>query len=583
VEVTFSPDGQWLAWVRHDTLHVVRSAGGTPFAPAGAPAAGRMYGRLDWVYQEEIYGRGHFRGYWWSPDSKRLAMIRLDTSAVADTVLEDAGTTLRYRYPRAGTPNPVAALGIIDLRTPAGVRWIETDPDASGDVLLVNVAWSPDGRQLSFQVQDREQTWLELKLVDPADLETRTALRETSSAWVQVLGPPRWLDDGSFLWLSERTGRSHIYQYNADAGDVHTVTAGDWDVRKLHHMDTDAEGQVWVYFSSTERSSVSLHACRTRIDGSGRERLTAEEGTHDCVFSPDGRHFIDRHCSSDTPPEVRISGADGTVIQIVEPRSGLDLDRFARGATEFFQITARDGFVLEAMMTKPADFDPNRKYPVLCYVYGGPMTPVVRNRWGGATALWHQMIASRGAIVWSVDNRSSSAKGVASSWPVYRRFGEVELEDLTDSVEWLKGQRYIDADRFALWGWSFGGYLTSYAMTHSRLFRAGIAGAPVTDWALYDTIYTERYMQTPGRNPEGYRRSSVLEAAGDLHGKLLIVHGTMDDNVHLEHSMRLVRELQRAGRDFELMVYPGAKHRVEDPAQIYDLRRRMTAFVLENL
>ena len=238
---------------------------------------------------------------------------------------------------------------------------------------------------------------------------------------------------------------------------------------------------------------------------------------------------------------------------------------------------------MEAMMIKPSDFHPDRKYPVLCYVYGGPMTPKVRNAWGGTRFVWHQMLAERGCIVWICDNRTASGKGVRSAWPLYRNFGKLELEDIQDGLTWLKSQRYVDPDRIGIWGWSFGGYLTTYAMTHSTSFKMGIAGAPVTDWALYDTIYTERYMGMPTENPEGYRRSSVLEAARNLHGKLLVIHGTMDDNVHLEHSMQLVYALQKADKDFQIMLYPRSRHKIDTPGQLHHMQSLMTDFVIENL
>jgi dipeptidyl-peptidase-4 len=393
-------------------------------------------------------------------------------------------------------------------------------------------------------------------------------------------GAPTWLDDGSFLWISDRTGHSHVYLYHAAGSLKGPVTAGEWDVRKVHGVE--AAGS-WMYFSATERSPISVHTYRIRTDGRDMERLTSAEGTHESTFSPGMGYFIDTWSASGRPAEVRLHSSDGSEIRVLEESTAPAVPDFELGSTEYFQVDARDGFRLEAMMIKPPDFDPNRRYPVLCHVYGGPMTPLVRNAWGGPTFLWHHLIASRGAIVWVVDNRTASAKGVGSAWPAYRCFGTTELRDLEDAVGWLRGQRYIDPDRFGIWGWSFGGYLTAYAMTHSRLFRMGIAGAPVTDWTLYDTVYTERYMQTPERNPEGYRSSSVLEAASRLHGKLLILHGTLDDNVHVEHSMRLVRELQRSGKDFHLMLYPGAGHVIEDADQLYDVRKRMTSFVLENL
>ncbi len=586
----FSPDFRWITWVEGNNLHIAASEGtaGRTLTETGSPTL--LCGRLDWVYQEEIYGRGKFRGYWWSPDSTRVAFLELDVSRVSEHTLPSfgsgAGEAPVYRYPRAGTPNPIARLGIVEIGktsetagTASGaISWVDLRETGDDRLLIVNVAWSPNGRVLSIQTQNREQTWLELFLVNPDSGNARSVLRESSKAWVRVAGPPHWLDDGAFVWTSDRTGWSHLYLHDPGGRLVGPVTSGEWDVREVHGIDDET-----VYFSATERSAVSVHTYRVRLDGSGFERLTTAEGTHQSLFSHGLGHFIDTWSSVNSPAEVRLHAADGAEIRLLEASTAPDRDRYELGRTEYLQVPARDGFLLEAMMIKPPDFDPNRRYPVLCHVYGGPMTPLVRNAWGGPTFMWHHMIASRGAIVWAIDNRTASGKGVQSAYPTYRNFGSVELRDLEDGIRWLGNQRYIDPERIGIWGWSFGGYLTAFAMTHSRLFRVGIAGAPVTDWELYDTVYTERYMQTPEHNPEGYRGSSVLNAASDLHGKLLIVHGTADDNVHLDHSMRLIGALQRAQKDFEVMLYPGAKHGIDDPHQLYHLRRRMTDFILVNL
>jgi dipeptidyl-peptidase-4 len=590
-EPTFSPDGLWVTYIHENSLHLVaadRSASPRPLTDNTPPDI--LDGRLDWVYQEELYGRGNFNGYWWSPDSTYLAFLRLDVSKVArhtiashEPSVADSGS---YRYPRAGSPNPTARLGIFKVSSQL-IQWIDFPEYQDVDHLIVNVQWSPDGKRLSCQVQDREQTWLDLLIIDPFKGSHETVLRETSQAWVGMSGPPCWFSDGSFVWISDRSGWSHLYHFDSQNQLMRPLTSGEWDVRELYGVQEGEEGAGWVYFAGTERGSLDLDTCRIRADGSGMERLTSESGTHQSKFSPDMSYFIDTWSTTLSPAQVHLHRSDGTRILELESCTAPSVSDYDLGSTEHFrvpvQIGTSDEALIEAMMIKPPDFDPNRKYPVLCYVYGGPGTPVVRNGWGGATYMWHHMLAQRGCIIWMVDSRAASAKGMRSVWSIYRNFGVVELRDLEDSIGWLKGQRYVDPDRIGIWGWSFGGYLTAYAMTHSTTFRAGIAGAAVTDWALYDTIYTERYMQTPEHNPEGYRRSSVLESASDLNGKLLIVHGTADDNVHIENSMRLVRELQRAGKDFDLMVYPGARHGIEDAAQLYDLRGRMTQFITENL
>ncbi len=588
-DAAFSPNDTWVSYIKNGNIHVTDVGTETTHALTTRGGGPILSGRLDWVYQEELYGRGNFTGHWWSRDATHIAFVELDTSRVREHLLPDYASNQndrRIHYPRAGEANPRVRLGVVSV--PGGqTRWIDTSHYDPIDHLIVRVAWAGSGTSIVYQVQDREQRWLDLVAADCESGQSHTLFRETSPAWVRVLDNPYWLDDGSFFWLSERSGWSHIYHYDENHRLLGSVTSGDWDVRKIYGIDTDGN---WIYFSATEHSLIGTHTYRIRMDGTGLEQLTKREGTHESSFSPTFRYFIDAWSNAATPPEVRLhqipgQGNDESMgeAKLLNTNSVPTLSNYAWGRTELTDIPARDGFRLPGMMIRPPDFDASRKYPVLCHVYGGPMTPRVNDAWGGSIHAWHHMLAQRGSIVWILDNRSSSGRGAVRSWPIYRRFGETEFSDLEDGIAWLKSQRYVDPERLGIWGWSFGGYLSAYAMTHSSLFRMGIAGAPVTDWRLYDSIYTERYMAQPSNNPEGYRNSSVLEAADQLQGKLLILHGTMDDNVHIEHSMRLVHKLQKAGKDFETMFYPQSKHKIEDPEQLYHMQGVMTNFIIDNL
>jgi dipeptidyl-peptidase-4 len=280
---------------------------------------------------------------------------------------------------------------------------------------------------------------------------------------------------------------------------------------------------------------------------------------------------------------VRLLKADGSLARLINENKIDALKQYRLAKPEFLQVKTRDGFVMEAMMIKPPDFDPSKKYPVMSFTYSGPHAPQVRNGWGGQTYMWHQLLAQKGYIIWICDNRTASGKGVESAWPVYRNFGELELRDLEDGLSWLKSQPYVDGSRIGLWGWSYGGFMTSYALTHSNSFKIGIAGGSVTDWRLYDSIYTERYMGTPQNNPEGYIKSAPRLAAKDLNGKLLLIHGTMDDNVHMQNTIQFAYELQKAGKPFQLMLYPKSRHGVTDPYLVKHMRAMMTDFILANL
>ncbi len=581
-EVSLSPDGRLVAFVRGGNLIVVDVEHHRELALTTDGGDRVRNGQLDWVYQEEIYGRGNFRGYWWSPDSSRIAYLQLDDREVPTfTVLDHIPyhpEVEDWEYPKAGDMNPVVRLGIV--RAAGGpTTWADLSGYRTSDPLVVNVDWTPDGSHVVFQIQDREQIWLDLVLADPRDGALEKVLRETTDAWVNVNGPPIWLEDGTFLWLSERSGWKHLYHVDRSGAVKRAVTSGEWEVRRVHGVDETAGV---VYFSGTERSPIGLDVYRAGLDGSEPHRLSDAPGTHGATFNPGLTHYIDRWSDISTPPQVRVHAVDGSVARVVaanEVRAPGDYDL---PAPEFLQVTNRDGFEMEALMIKPPDFDPSRRYPVYQHIYGGPHVQRVRNAWSRETLYW-QLLAQRGIIVWVLDNSTASGKGAVSTWPVYQRFGELELRDQEDGIDWLVGQGYVDPDRIGIEGWSYGGFMVSYALTHSRRWTMGIAGGSVTDWRDYDTIYTERYMRMPQHNPDGYRRSSPRFDAADLHGALLLVHGSMDENVHMQNTLQFALALQQAGKPFDMMIYPQSRHRLGGPDLELHRREKMLAFVLEHL
>ena len=587
-EVSFSPDGATVLFVRSHNLYVVDLESGRERALTTDGSAELLNGKLDWVYQEEIYGRGIYRGYWWSPDSSRLAFLQLNEEPVPEfTVIDHLPYRLgveTWNYPKAGDPNPTVKLGVVTVAggTPT---WIDTDEYAPIQFLIVSVDWTPDSRQVVYQVQDREQTWLDLKLGDAGTGKSSTLFRETTAAWVNVNGGPVWLSDGSFLWLSERSGWKHIYHYAADGALIRQVTDGPWEVRTLHGVAADAadEDGGWIYFSGTERSHIGGDVYRVKLDGSRLMHLSAAAGTHQANFNPSFTHYIDTWSDVTTPPQVRLHRADGGELRVIDDNPVTVLSEYRLAQPAFLQVQTRDGFVMEAMMIKPPDFDPSRRYPVYQHTYAGPHLQQVRNAWGGTTYLYHQMLAQKGIIVWICDNRTASGKGAVSTWPVYRNFGELELRDIEDGIAWLTEQPYVDASRIGINGWSYGGYMVSYALTHSTSFAMGIAGGSVTDWRDYDTIYTERYMQMPQNNPDGYRKSSPRFAAQDLDGQLLLLHGMIDDNVHVQNTLQFAYELQQAGKPFDLMLYPKSRHGIAEPSLVKHMRTRMVDFIMKHL
>jgi dipeptidyl-peptidase-4 len=584
LEEDFSPDGRWVSFVRKNDLYVVETATRRERRLTATGNEKTLNGVLDWVYEEEIYGRGSRRGYWWSPDSRRLAYLNFDerpvrTFPVVDhiprgQVLEDTP------YPLAGDPNPIVRLGLVE---PAGgdTRWVDLAGYKPADSLVVRVSWSPDGARVVYQAQDREQTFLDLNAADPATGRTTRLFRETTKAWVEAFDDnPRWLKDGSFLWRSERTGWLHVYRYTADGKLVKQLTDGPWEVRGIDAVD---EAGGWLYFHGTEHSHIGEHVYRVRLDGTGLARISQAEGNHRPNFSPTARYFIDSWSDVNTPTQVRLHASDGAQVRVIDENRVAALGQYKLGKAEFVRVKTRDGFDMEAMMIRPPDFDPSKKYPVLQFTYSGPHAPQVKNSWGSTTYMWHQLLAQKGYVIWYLDNRTASGKGAVSAWASYKNFGPLELRDLEDGLAYLKTLPYVDGSRVGIWGWSFGGYMTTYALTRSKQWKLGIAGGTVADWANYDSVYTERYMLTPQRNPEGYKTGSPLAGAANLSGKLMLIHGAIDDNVHMANTIQFVYELQKAGHQFELMIYPKSRHGVTDPLLIRHMRQMMTDFIVTNL
>jgi dipeptidyl-peptidase-4 len=351
-------------------------------------------------------------------------------------------------------------------------------------------------------------------------------------------------------------------------------------VRSLDEVD---EGKGTIYFSGTEHSYIANNEYAIKLDGSGMTRVTSAEGSHRASFNLNASHFVDFWNDVNTPQQVRLYDSAGKLVRVIDENKVDALKQYKLGKVEFMNVKTRDGFTMEAMMIKPPDFDASKKYPVMSYTYSGPQAPQVRNAWGGSTYMWHQMLAQKGYVIWLCDNRTASNKGVQSAWPLYKNFGELELRDLEDGFALLRTQAYVDGSRIGMWGWSYGGYMTSYALTHSQTFKIGIAGGTVSDWRNYDTIYTERYMDTPQSNPEGYRKSSPVHFAKDLHGKLLLIHGAIDDNVHMANTVQFLYELQKAGKQVQLMIYPKSRHGVTDPVLVKHMRQMMTDFIVGNL
>ena len=558
----FSPDGRRVAFVRAHDLYVLDVADGreTRLTSDGGPKISN--GRLDWVYEEELGSRTP-QAYEWSPDGQAIAYLRLDDRPVEDSPILDPlpvpAKIAWQSYPKAGAPNPVASLHVVRADGTPVARY-----DAERDAYIVpGFSWTPDSRSVCFRALTRPQNHEDVRLLDVGG-KSRVLFYEDDDAWINVHAKPHFLKDGRFLWTSERSGFAHLW-IGSLSGGLAPVTRGDWMVDRVAGVD---EKRGLVYFTATEDSPRRRQIYRVRLDGKGFVRLTSGPGTHVPELSEDGRWLLDAHSTATSAPAVSLydtrsldpkkPGVAKPLRTVYAPEG--KLSEYDLGTDEEVEVAAEDGAKLLARLIKPPKFDPAKKYPVVIYVYGGPHGQVVRDFWT-PSGLFDRLLAGRGFLVWSLDNRGSWGRGHAWEAGLLKQMGQRELADQLAGVRYLKTLPYVDGSRIGIWGGSYGGYLTLYALTNApEVFRCGVAHAPVTDWKFYDSIYTERYMKTPAENPKGYEAAAPLSKAARLRAKLLLVHGLSDDNVHIQNTLAFVDALTKAGRPYELQVQPGQKH-----------------------
>ncbi len=579
-DAKISPDGRWVSFVRNSDLWVVNVAAGEEKQLTHGGREELMKGQLDWVYPEELDIR---TAYWWSPDSSQIAYLQMDERPVTKYPLVDflsyTGATQMMRYPKAGDANPIVRVGVVPVAG-GSTRWMDTGGDSN--IYIARVQWLRDSKRLAIERLNRAQNKLELLFADAADGRTQVVLTEEDPYWINVHDDLYFFADGRrFLWSSERDAFRHLYLYDLSGTLLKQLTRGGWEVTALAGVD---EKLGAVYFTGTEKSPLERHLYRVALEGGARTRLTREEGTHAINMAPGAGHYLDTYSSAMTPSRQDVYRADGAGRVALNENKVEELAAYKLQPVEFFTVPGADGTALQAMMIRPPGFDASRKYPVLVHLYGGPHGQVVRNAWGGANFLWHQLMAQKGYLIFALDNRGMAARGHAFEAHLHRRMGQVELADQLAGVAYLKSLPYVDAARLGIWGWSYGGYMTCNAMLNAAdVFKAGFAGSPVTDWRQYDTIYTERYMGLPQDNPAGYKQSSPVTHVGKLKGKLLVAAGTGDDNVHFANTVEFSEQLIKAGRYAEIMIYPGRGHGISDsPARIH-LFSRVTQFFLDNL
>ena len=591
---TFSPDGQRVAFTRDNNVFVTDLATMKETAVTTNGVKNNLInGSADWVYEEEF---GFAQGFFWSPDSRQIAFYTFDESQVPEYDMQLWGSLYpkeyRFKYPKAGEKNSVVLVSSYDV---ASGKTVKLDVGPNPDQYIPRVTWTQVPNTVSIQRLNRLQNKLEILHGDVSTGKTQVILTDTNPAYVEINDDLNYLAGSRlFIFTSEKDGYQHIYLHDMSGKQVRQLTKGNWEVSAINGFDAKTGN---IYYTSTEGSALQRHLYRINLSGKGKQRISEVGNGLDVVnMSPDTRYFLNTHSSAGVPPVVSLrEGATGKLVKILEDNAKLKqtLAQYDLGKHEFFTFKDSEGIELNAWMIKPSNFDPAKKYPVLMHVYGGPSfgtssTQTVLDNAGGGTAftnyLWHQMLAEKGYIVVSVENRGTSGRGSAFRKATYANLGKFETIDQADGAKYLATLPYVDKARIGIWGWSYGGYMTSLAMTkNADLFKMGIAVAPVTNWRYYDSVYTERYLKTPQENPGGYDDNSPVQFAQNLKGRFLLVHGTGDDNVHFQNSIAFVEALIKANKDYQTLYYPNRNHGIAGGNTRLHLYRQMTNFVTQNL
>lgn len=576
---TFSPTGKNVAFVRDNNLFTynIDSKSETAITEDGQVNE-LINGATDWVYEEEF---AFDKAFQWSPNGKKIAFYRFEESNVPEYNMPTYGGLYpqdnKFKYPKAGETNSNVMIIIYDLETKkltkVNVR----------DHYIPRIKWSKSDEFLTVTGMNRHQNNLKLYWVNANTGESKVILEENNDTYIDIHDNLTFLSDNkSFLWTSELGGFNHIYLYSNLGTKKKQVTKGDWEVTKVYGFD---EKSGTIYFQAAMNSPLQREVYSIKTNGGSLKKLSVAPGTNDAAFSIGYKYFINYQSSATTPHYIAVYNNKGEEVRKMKDNAAL-IERLKTAGVndgEFFQIPGADGTLLNASIIKPKNFDSSKKYPVLMYVYGGPGSQTVNDSWGSSNYLWFQMLAQKGYIVVSVDNRGTGARGESFKKMTYKQLGKYETEDQIAAAKWLADQSYVDGSRIGIWGWSYGGYMSSLCLFKGAdVFKMGIAVAPVTNWKYYDSIYTERYMQTPQENP-GYEENSPINHVDKLEGKYLLIHGSADDNVHFQNTVEMVSALQKANKQFDFMMYPDKNHGIYGGNTRYHLYTLLTNYIEENL
>ncbi|SDG92837.1 dipeptidyl-peptidase-4 [Flavobacterium omnivorum] len=583
-EPTFSPDGKKIAYAKENNLYVydLASATSTPITTDGQKNS-IINGITDWVYEEEF---AFVKAFDWSADSKKVAYIRFDESQVPEFSMSMFGKELypmmqTFKYPKAGEKNAVVSLHIYDVNSNA-VKDINLGK--YNDFYIARMKWTNDANTLSAQVLNRHQNNLDLLFIDGNSGAAKVVLNEKDKAYVDVTDNLTFLKDNSFIWTSEKDGFNHIYLYDKTGKLKNQITKGKWEVTNYYGLD---EKTNTVFYQSVENGSINRDVYKISLDGKNKVRLSQNTGTNAATFSPNFQYYINTFSSAAQPTTYTLNDAKfGKQVQVIENNESLaaKLKSYDLPAKEFFVLKTAKGNELNAWMIKPKDFDPAKKYPVFMYQYSGPGSQQVNNEWNSTDDYWFMMLSQQGYIVACVDGRGTGFKGAGFKKVTQLQLGKYEVEDQIDAAKVIGNYAFVDKARIGIFGWSYGGFMASNCiMKGNDVFKMAIAVAPVTNWRFYDSVYTERYMTTPQENASGYDDNSPINHVDKLKGKFLLIHGSGDDNVHVQNSMQMMEALIQANKQFDSQIYPDNNHGIYGGKTRVQLYTKMTNFIKENL
>jgi dipeptidyl-peptidase-4 len=583
-EPTFSPDGFKIGFVKNNNLFYYEiPSGKTIQITSDGKKNSIIYGITDWVYEEEF---AFVRAFEWSTDSKKLAYIRFDESEVPEFSMtvykKDLYPSVEtFKYPKAGEKNAKVSLFLYDVAS----KTIKTiNLDNYSDFYIARIKWTNNANYCSIQILNRHQDSLDLMYINATTGSTKVVLNEKDKAYVDVTDNLTFLNDNTFIWTSEKDGYNHIYRYDVTGKLINQITQGNWEVTAYYGYD---EKTKTVYYQSVEKGSTVRDVYRIGLDGKNKVKLSQQSGTNNATFSPNFQYYINTYSSDAVPPTYTLNNTkDGKQIQSIIDNKALveKLKKYNLPAKEFFELTTDKGNKLNAWMIKPKDFDANKKYPVFMYQYSGPGSQQVAKDWIDTNDLWFMMLSQQDYITICVDGRGTGFKGADFKKITQKQLGKLEVEDQIDAAKVIGNYSYVDKTRIGIFGWSYGGFMSSNCiMKGADVFKMAIAVAPVTNWRFYDSIYTERYLQTPQENASGYDDNSPINFVSKLKGNFLLIHGSADDNVHVQNSMQMIEALIQANKQFDWAIYPDKNHGIYGGKTRIQLFNKMTNFIKEKL